>query len=338
MAGQHILIGMGNPLLDISAVVGQDVMDKYGVVANNAILAEEKHLPVYQELANNYECDYIAGGATQNSIRVAQWMLQQPGATGFMGCIGDDDFGRRLGESAARDGVQTYYQIDSTTPTGTCACLIIGKERSLIANIAAANNFVIDHVRAHWNVIEQAKFYYIAGFFLTVTPPTIVEVGKHAAETQKTFAINISAPFIVEFFKDPMMQVYPYADFVFGNESEAMKFSEVHGFDTQDYGEIALRMAALEKATDRPRTVVITRGCESTVVACNGAVTYYDVQLLDPAAIVDTNGAGDSFVGGFLSRLVQGADMQKCVEAGHYAAREIIQRSGCSFPERPNFE
>ena len=35
------LIGMGNPLLDISANVGQDLFDKYGVLAGNAILAEE---------------------------------------------------------------------------------------------------------------------------------------------------------------------------------------------------------------------------------------------------------------------------------------------------------
>lgn len=29
-----------------------------------------------QELEEKYKVEYIAGGATQNSIRVAQWMLQ----------------------------------------------------------------------------------------------------------------------------------------------------------------------------------------------------------------------------------------------------------------------
>merc|ERR1719199_57824 len=33
---------------------------------------------------------YIPGGATQNSIRVAQWMLQEAGATAYMGCVGSD--------------------------------------------------------------------------------------------------------------------------------------------------------------------------------------------------------------------------------------------------------
>lgn len=43
---------------------------------NDQILAEDKHVPMYKELAAQSEVEYIAGGATQNSIRVAQWMLQ----------------------------------------------------------------------------------------------------------------------------------------------------------------------------------------------------------------------------------------------------------------------
>jgi len=54
------LMGMGNPLLDISADVGQDILDKYDVKMDNAILAEEKHVPLYKELVENYSPQYIA--------------------------------------------------------------------------------------------------------------------------------------------------------------------------------------------------------------------------------------------------------------------------------------
>jgi adenosine kinase len=63
------ILGMGNPLLDISAEVPTSVLEKYGVTLNNAILCEEKHLPVYAELVKDHDVQYIAGGATQNSIR-----------------------------------------------------------------------------------------------------------------------------------------------------------------------------------------------------------------------------------------------------------------------------
>jgi adenosine kinase len=53
--------------------------------------------------------------------------------------------------------------------------------------------------------------------------------------------------------------------------------------------------------------------------------------------LVDTNGAGDAFVGGYISQLVQGADVAKCCAAGNYAANKIIQESGCKCPGVPSF-
>ena len=53
--------------------------------------------------------------------------------------------------------------------------------------------------------------------------------------------------------------------------------------------------------------------------------------------LVDTNGAGDAFVGGFLSQLVLDKPIAECVRAGHFAARTIIQRSGCTFPKECSY-
>jgi len=46
---------------------------------------------------------------------------------------------------------------------------------------------------------------------------------------------------------------------------------------------------------------------------------------------------GDAFVGGFLSQLVKGKAIEECVRAGCYAANVIIQRPGCTYPEKPDF-
>jgi hypothetical protein len=56
------------------------------------------------------------------------------------------------------------------------------------------------------------------GFFFTVSPPSIMKLAKFALENNRTFAINLSAPFISQFFKDPLMEAMPYVDYVFGNE------------------------------------------------------------------------------------------------------------------------
>lgn len=57
-----------------------------------------------------------------------------------------------------------------------------------------------------------------------------MEVAKHALSTKKTFMMNLSAPFISQFFKDPLMEAMPYIDILFGNESEAEAFSQAMEF------------------------------------------------------------------------------------------------------------
>lgn len=69
---EGLLLGMGNPLLDISASVDREFLKKYDLNSNNAILAEEKHKPMYDELIELYKADLIAGGSVQNTMRVAQ--------------------------------------------------------------------------------------------------------------------------------------------------------------------------------------------------------------------------------------------------------------------------
>ncbi|XP_050381273.1 adenosine kinase 2 [Argentina anserina] len=339
MASEGILLGMGNPLLDISAVVDHDFLKKYDLQLNNAILAEDKHLPMYEELAANPSVEYIAGGATQNSIRVAQWMLQVPGATSYMGSIGKDKYGEEMKKNSKLAGVNVHYYEDESAPTGTCGVCVVGGERSLIANLAAANCYKVEHLKKpeNWALVEKAKYIYIAGFFLTVSPESIQLVAEHAAANNKVFSMNLSAPFICEFFKDVQEKVLPYMDYVFGNETEARTFSKVHGWETDDVEQIALKISEWTKVGARKRITVITQGADPVVVAEDGKVKKFPVILLPKEKLVDTNGAGDAFVGGFLSQLVQEKPIEDCVKAGCYAANVIIQRSGCTYPEKPDF-
>ena len=278
-----------------------------------------------------------SGGATQNSIRVAQWMLQRHFATSY---IGKDDFGKQLAKQATKGGVKVQYLVDDKEPTGTCACLITEKVRSLVANLGAANSYKQEHLLKpeNWKLIEQAQFAYIAGFFLTVSIDSILSVGKHCAETNKYFMMNLSAPFITKFFKDQLMSAMPYIDILFGNESEAETLSESQEYGTKDLKEIALKVATLPKVNQsRPRIVIFTQGPGPVLLCKDGKVVESPIIPITEEDIVDTNGAGDAWVGGFLSQLVLGKTIEQCLQGGHYAANVVIKRSGCTFPSKPEF-
>ena len=85
-------------------------------------------------------------------------------------------------------------------------------------------------------------------------------------------------------------------------------------------------------------------------------VIYLSVAL-EKTEIVDTNGAGDAFVGGFLAQWVMGnvrvtnyilspaisnisylQGLETSVKCGIWAARHCIQRSGCTMPDVCDFK
>ena len=68
--------------------------------------------------------------------------------------------------------------------------------------------------------------------------------------------------------------------------------------------EIAIKLQAHPKVNkNRSRLVVFTQGPNSTIVCQDGKVKEYPVDKLSADQIVDTNAAGDAFVGGFLAQV-----------------------------------
>lgn len=336
------ILGMGNPLLDISSEVDKSMLEKYGLELNNAILAEEKHQPLFAEMAALSTVQYIAGGATQNSIRVAQWMLQSPGATAYMGCVGSDANAAKMREACEKDGVKCAYMVDEATPTGCCAVLVSDNERSLCTNLNAANNFKVSHLQEaeNWKILTEAKIIYSAGFFITVSPESIKLASMEAAKTGALYCMNLSAPFIMQVppFKAVLVETMPYIDILFGNETEAQTWAQTEGWETTDVAFIATRLSLIPSAKSRKRTVVITQGRDPTLVAINGHVREFPIQALPKEKLVDTNGAGDAYVGGFLAALSKGLPMAECCNAGAYSAGVIVQHSGCTYPDKPDYK
>ncbi|KAJ1536887.1 hypothetical protein HK096_006886 [Nowakowskiella sp. JEL0078] len=213
--------------------------------------------------------------------------------------------------------------------------------RSLVTDLQAANNYKITHAQSEAVLpyIRSAKTFYIEGYHLTVSPETIMFIAKYASENNKVFSLNLSAPFISQFFTKPLDEVLAYTDILFGNEAEAVAFAEAHDFGTTDVKEIALKVAAIPLATaGRSRTVVFTQGSQPTIIVQNKVITEYAVIPIAVESIVDTNGAGDAFAGGFLAAIVLGKSIKEAVAAGNYVANVVIQRVGPTYPrEAPSF-
>lgn len=341
---EGVLLGLGNPLLDISCSVDQQFLESYGLLPNDAILANEKHINLCKEMVEKYKdkVEYFAGGAVQNSMRVTQWFLTEPNCVTFMGAIGVDHFAQQMYKKAKEDKVNVVYMTDNSVPTGTCACLITnnGKSRSLCAYLGASQKFKINHLLDNNEWVEKAKVFYVSGFHLAVSPESILYIANHAHNNEgKVFCMNLSAPYISQVFSKPLLEVFPYVDILFGNETEAQAFADLNEWQTKDLKEIAKQIADKDCKRKEGRTVVITQGKDNVLVAFTheNEVKEFSVTQLEDSNVIDTNGAGDAFVGGFLAQYIQNKPLKECIESGIYAATEVIQLSGCTFPKDNHF-
>merc|ERR1712007_56150 len=196
----------------------------------------------------------------------------------------------------------------------------------------------VEHCKepANWQVIQSAKIVYSAGFFATVSPDAIKDVSAEKAKDGGIYCMNLSAPFLMQVppFKAVFVETMPYVDYLFGNETEALTWAETEGWETTNIEFVATRLSLIPSAKSRKRTVVITQGSDDTIVCIRGIISKYPVLKVPQEKLVDTNGAGDSYVGGFLAALSKGKSMSECCAAGAYAASVIVQRSGCTFSGR----
>ncbi len=115
--------------------------------------------------------------------------------------------------------------------------------------------------------------------------------------------------------------------------------------DPRDRDVERLDVAFASAGSDRERARVLlaeflARGARLAVVTCGalGSMALDGGKAAEasirPVPVVDTTGAGDSFIAGFLSARQKGLDIQACLESGRDAAALTCTHVG-GFPQKP---
>ena len=124
-------------------------------------------------------------------------------------------------------------------------------------------------------MIASAKVVYTAGFFITVTPDTMMMLGEQCKKEGKPYCLNLSAPFIcsVSVFKAAMLKLFPLVKILFSNEDEAKAFAEANKIEYKDMKDLAIKISKFQLDTDAtPRTYVLTQGKDPVIVAKGDSV------------------------------------------------------------------
>jgi len=208
----------------------------------------------------------------------------------------------------------------------------------LVTTLRAAEKFEQSHLSspAVAPLIDAAKIFYVEGYFLTHGTDSVLELSKKASEKGKIFVLNLSAPFIAQFFDAQLQTILPYIDYLIGNEAEAEAWASANGLpDPKDMPAVAKNIAEQPKSNpSRDRVVVFTHGAQPTIVVSSsspGSPKTYPVNALKNEEIVDTNGAGDAFAGGFIGALAAGKSLDEAIEVGHTLGTMCVTQVGPQY-------
>ena len=256
-----------------------------------------------------------ARGGSGASVAVAA-AAGGPGDVRFIGRVGDDPVGDRLGRELAGAGVDVRLQRGGRTG---CVVVLVDAdgERTMFPDRAAAAELgPIDAADVAGTALLHLPLYGFldpsaAGHILAAATVVVGGGGAVTLDLSATSAIDALGADWVAGLVDDLRPVV-----VFANRDEAVR-AELWALDPSPGGCFVVKDGA------RAATIVHPGGRREVV-----APTPVD----DPR---DTTGAGDVFAGAFIASWVIGATPATACAAGHRAAALTLHRPGAPTTGRP---
>ena len=342
------IIAVGDPIVDIISEISTDIIKKYNMKWGDTVFLEENNdNGVYKELESMPEVRYIPGGAVQNSIRVMAWCLNMdPNNKNkykitMLGCAGDDLYQKKVLNALDELGVNILFQTLPGEKTSRCGVGIYRKERFLITQLRASKKLSEDFIQQNIQQILKHESVIIEGYML----PNKFDLCKKLTECfyreNKIIILTLSAMFIVQFHSEKVMEIANKSDIIVGNIGEAEILAGLKGAKPKEIFETLFR----KMIPKENRILVITAGASGSYCAKydykNNTLDFifqYFANKINHEDITDLNGAGDAFLGGFLSEYIKGSPLYDCCRIGTEAASVILRNVGCTFPKHYKFD
>lgn len=257
---------------------------------------------------------------------------------GFLGSVGDDSCGNKYIELLEKEGIISYLEKIPNKTTGTCLVVCGQGDRAHFTDLGASILITKEYTEKVLPYFKDAILIYTELFIIKTQKELLFKIAQMGENDSKIFGFNLPSFYFLDTFENEIMEMISYSDIFFSNISEAKYFANKSGIDTTiSTNELIVKLAKLNKKNkNKNRIVVITAG-ELPAWVCEynfrenkvNHLKSYEANKIPKNLIVDTNGAGDAFAGGFLSQYIKGKDLDRCMKAGHWAASKIIQKTGC---------
>ena len=337
------LIAIGNPMVDITVSIDKDTLQNYGLEYRRTTFCNEKTQKFLDELDKRPIVTYTPGGSVMNTLRVCSYILNMnQNESGkhhitMLGAVGNDIYKDKIINSLKEAKVEPMLEI-LQEKTSRCGVGIYKRDRCLVPDIQASKNLSKEFIDEKLESIYQHDVLLIEGYYLKENYDLCKFLCQEFKKQNKLVILTLSAVCIVQYHMDKIREIADMSDMIIGNMEETEVLAGGKNAVFQDTYEKVHKLLS-----PKNRLLVVT--CGSHGVYCS--IYNYQSMRLDLILqcfpnfvknddIVDLNGAGDAFLGGFLAMYLKGNINNKlfsCCKAGNNAASVILRNVGCTFPK-----
>jgi len=295
------------------------------IVIGNANIDLTSYVEVFPEegetvLSNGFSIGMGGKGANQ---AVACRRAGSP--TALIGAIGHDTFGDVMWEGLSNESLTLDHLGRLDTPSGTATIMVDPSGANRIAVFVGASGMVTREV-AEKAISDMSGAKFLVSQ-LEISPDVVSHAIHHARNLGMTTVIN-TAP-----YRPLEGELLQATDWIIANEGEAQALLSDNGLNAVvgEDPEIVLDQIPTWSAA-LGVNLVITLGARGAVGYVEGEQSVH--ASAPPVAAVDTVGAGDCFVGYFVSLLDQGLNWKQAMTGAVHAASRSVQHPGAqsSYP------
>ena len=270
---------------------------------------------------NVYRADSISlntGGDALNESIVLSHLGHQ---VSLVCAVGDDLAGHIVLHTARSNGVDVSHAAVSESITTPVANLMVQKNGSRQSANSPAT--MLTGYEPDERAFRGAEAVSFASLFRAPLDKreSILRLMKAAKAEGAVVCADTKMPTYREIFREDLLEILPYIDYLFPNENEASYYCRIMTGEEQrtlaGMGSVFLQYGV--------KNVIIKtgeKGC--TAVSGNGS---FQIPARKVKA-VDSTGAGDNFVAGFIHGLLCGWDLRKCCDYGTHCAAVSVQYVG----------
>lgn len=254
----------------------------------------------------------LPGGSGANQ---ACWLSVEGVASVFAGRVGAADHARQAALLAAH-GVDARLAADDALPTGTLVTLLSADERSFLTDRGANLNLCGDDLAPR--LLDGVDLLHVSGYALFEPGPRAAVRALLAEATRRGVAIAVdpaSYSFLEQARPASFLEWIRDARFLFPNEDEAAVLTGCADVEAQ-----------LDMLTRRHAVVAIKRGAEGAIAgdAAGGRWSAPAPRV----EVLDTSGAGDAFLGGFLAAILRGEEIAAALARGVALGSAAVTKFG----------